>query len=183
MVSVEINEGIDMNQKIELQMSREPLSVDDSALLKHLDIYQGIIERMANNSASCKKWAITLVAAILVVVAKDESKVGLAWIAIIPIILFGFLDTYYLSLERQFRKSYGDVIKSLHGRTLYSDQLFHVKTTGRLPRYFLGSIFSWSIIVFYVGMGLLAYSVESPNLLSDLVNSVKGLAHSLFAPI
>ena len=36
----------------------------------HLSMMQSVITRMADNSRACKTWALTLVAAILVVVTK-----------------------------------------------------------------------------------------------------------------
>ena len=38
------------------------LSVESSAVQKHLEIMQGVITRMAENSRSCKVWCVTLVA-------------------------------------------------------------------------------------------------------------------------
>jgi hypothetical protein len=75
---------------------------NSQAVQAHLGISQAIIQRMAANSASCKTWCITLVSAILVIVA-DKCKSQYALIAIVPIILFLVLDTYYLALERMFR--------------------------------------------------------------------------------
>jgi hypothetical protein len=65
---------------------------------------------MASNSASCKAWCITLVSAILVIVA-DKGKPQHALITIIPTVLFLVLDTYYLAIE-MFRQSYTRSLKS-----------------------------------------------------------------------
>ncbi|MGN2393596.1 hypothetical protein ACTFO6_19145, partial [Pelomicrobium sp. G1] len=73
----------------------------------HPSIAQAVIQRMASNSASCKAWCITLVAAILVIVA-DKGKPKYALIAVIPTVLFLVLDAYYLALERCFRVSYNE---------------------------------------------------------------------------
>ena len=40
------------------------------AVQKHLEIMQGVIQRMAENSRSCKVWCITLVSAVLILVAR-----------------------------------------------------------------------------------------------------------------
>ena len=42
------------------------LDVESSAVQAHLTIMQGVIQRMAENSRSCKVWCVTLVAATLV---------------------------------------------------------------------------------------------------------------------
>ena len=42
------------------------LGPESSAVQKHLEITQGVITRMAENSRSCKLWCVTLVSAVLV---------------------------------------------------------------------------------------------------------------------
>ena len=39
---------------------------DCPAVQAHISMLQGIISRMANNSANCKTWVITIIAAMLV---------------------------------------------------------------------------------------------------------------------
>ena len=70
------------------------MNAESPAVKAHLDIMQGVIQRMAANSASCKTWCISLVSAILVVAA-DKAKPQLVWIALLPTVMFFFLDTYY----------------------------------------------------------------------------------------
>lgn len=60
---------------------------NSQAVQAHLEITQSVIQRMANNSASCKAWCITLVSAILVIVA-DKSNPKFTLIAILPNFLF-----------------------------------------------------------------------------------------------
>ena len=38
---------------------------ESPAVMKHLEFIMKIIERMASNSASCKTWAITVVASMV----------------------------------------------------------------------------------------------------------------------
>jgi hypothetical protein len=65
------------------------------------------------NSANCKTWCITLVSALIVLIA-DKGKTNLIPIALIPVLLFCFLDAYYLGQERAFRETYNDFVKRLH---------------------------------------------------------------------
>lgn len=75
---------------------------------KHLEMLQGIINRMAGNSFSLKGWAVTLVAGIFALSSKDADKMYFL-VAYVPIIIFWGLDSYYLWQERLFRDLYGDV--------------------------------------------------------------------------
>lgn len=76
--------------------------------LKHLEMIQGIINRMASNSFALKGWAVTLVAGIFALASKDSDKIYFL-IAYVPIVVFWFLDSYYLLQERLFRSLYGKV--------------------------------------------------------------------------
>lgn len=127
----------------------EEFKVNSQAVQAHLTIIQSIIQRMASNSASCKTWCITIVSAILVVVA-DKSKPNYTLIAIIPILLFVFLDTYYLALEKSFRNSYNDFIEKLHKSLLAASDFFVVSPTSNRVSEFFESLISTSIWPFYL---------------------------------
>lgn len=73
--------------------------------LKHLEMLQQIITRMASNSFLVKGWSVTLLSAILVLTAKDKVYV-MAWVAVVPVAAFWLLDGYFLRQERLFRKLY-----------------------------------------------------------------------------
>lgn len=129
----------------------ESLTPDSAAVMKYLDMYQAIISRMAGNSSDCKKWAVALVSAIFLLVA-DKGKVGFVVVAWIPVILFWFLDAYYLALEKQFRAGSNKVVSDLHEGRLYSRGLFKFSATGKLPKTMLESFVSWAVWPFYLGL-------------------------------
>ena len=89
------------------------IDFESGAVQSYLGILQGVINRMASNSASCKTWCITIVSAIIVVIA-NKSNSSYIWVALVPMVLFLFLDAYYLGLEQRFRDSYNNFIKKLH---------------------------------------------------------------------
>jgi hypothetical protein len=82
----------------------------DDHTIKHLTLIEAIITRLAQNSFSYKGWAITLVAAIFALAAKEVNPSYLL-IALIPTLAFWGLDAYYLRQERLFRKLY-DAVRS-----------------------------------------------------------------------
>jgi len=77
-------------------------------MLKEIDIVQDIIKRMAFNSFMIKGWAITLVVVTLLLKGADYQ----VWIAFIPLLVFWFLDAYFLWHERMYRKLYDWVINN-----------------------------------------------------------------------
>ena len=75
---------------------------------KHLELVQGVINRMASNSFMLKGWAVTLVAGIFALAGKDMDKLYFL-VAYVPIIIFWGLDAYYLLQERLYRSLYDKV--------------------------------------------------------------------------
>ena len=123
---------------------------ESSAVQTHLQILQGVIQRMAENSRSCKVWCVTLVSAVLVLVART-GEANHALIALAPAILFLVLDSYYLGLERAFRSSYTSFVSKIHGESVSTHDLYSVNASGSILRHFFWALFrSFSILPFYI---------------------------------
>lgn len=75
-------------------------------MLKETQIIQDTIKRMASNSFIIKGWTITLVVVTLLLKGTKHQ----IFIAFIPLLVFWFLDTYFLWQERMYRMLYEWVI-------------------------------------------------------------------------
>ena len=72
---------------------------------RYLEMLQGIISRMAECSFKCKEFCILIVSGLLVVFATDiNSNFYILFACLVPLVVFWFLDSYYLTQERSFRK-------------------------------------------------------------------------------
>lgn len=76
--------------------------------LKHLEMLQSIISRMATNSFLLKGWNVVLVSAIFAL-ASTKSKSAIIFLAYLPAAMFWLLDGYFLRQEQLFRKLYDKV--------------------------------------------------------------------------
>jgi hypothetical protein len=76
-------------------------------MLKEVDIIQDIIKRIAFNSFMIKGWTITLVTGALLLRGSKYQ----VFIAYIPLLIFWFLDAYFLWQERLYRRLYKWVIQ------------------------------------------------------------------------
>ena len=136
------------------------LNPESPAVQKHLEIMQGAIMRMAENSRSCKLWCVTLASAVLVLVART-GKADHALIALAPTVMFYVLDAYYLSLERGFRRSYRIFVQKIHEGQVSVSDLYTVCPSGSITKGTLWAMFrSFSVLPFYVvvvGTVLLAW--------------------------
>lgn len=72
--------------------------------IRHLEMIENVINRLANNSFLIKGWAVTLAAAV--VALSGKGNVALAFL---PIVSFWILDGYFLRQERLFRSLYEHV--------------------------------------------------------------------------
>lgn len=86
---------------------------------------QGVITRMNTNSFQIKGWTITIVSALLALYA-NSSNVIYIFIAIVPVLLFWFLDSYYLQQERKFRGIYNDIAELNDGANKNSVRPFEM---------------------------------------------------------
>ncbi len=136
------------------------LSEASPSVQAHLHIMQSVINRMASNSSSCKAWCITLVSAILVIVA-DKGKPNFAYIALLPTLLFLALDAYYLALEKSFRASYNDFVRKVHSGLAVPDDLFAVQPKGSESMHQRSALASFSVWGFYGTLALLVAVAHS----------------------
>lgn len=65
--------------------NQNPLPPENEAVLKHIDMFQGIITRMASNSSACKNWCIVLVSAYLAYAA-NNGKLNYIELSAIPVV-------------------------------------------------------------------------------------------------
>ena len=105
------------------------IDIESGAVQSYLGILQGVINRMAANSAGCKTWCITLVSAIIVIIA-DKTNASYVWVSLVPISMFLFLDSYYLGLEQRFRESYNVFINKLHSGKVTIEDVYIIDPGG-----------------------------------------------------
>ena len=114
----------------------------DDHKIAYLNIIQSVISRMASNSFLVKGWTITLFSALLALTA-SSSSVRYLQIGFIPLFAFWYLDYFYLSQERLFRKLYEHVIKPESTADFSMDTKPFINSIGC-------TFFSPAIVGFYV---------------------------------
>ncbi len=138
------------------------VDLDSPSVQSYLGILQGVITRMATNSANAKSWCIALVSAIVVIIAGKGSP-QYVWISVVPIVLFFSLDAYYLGLERQFIVLYNEFIRKLHADDATIDDVFIVKagSTRTIVKAATKATLSFSIWPFYLLLLAMVWLVKS----------------------
>lgn len=117
--------------------------------IKHLEMIQAIITRMASNSFALKGWAVTLVAGIFALAGKDVDKMYFL-VAYIPIVVFWGLDSFYLLQERLYRALYKKVCILEERKIDFSMNANLVEFKKDEKNSFLNCLFSKTELWFYV---------------------------------
>jgi hypothetical protein len=122
---------------------------DNPAAIAHINLIEGIINRLANNSASCKTWCLTLVSALLSF-AGSAHNAAVMMVALIPIVALGFLDARYLTQEKGYRGLYTEIVGKLRDGSykLASDAFKAEAPTAKVSC----ALRSWSIWPMYLGL-------------------------------
>lgn len=74
----------------------------------HLEMIQGVVNRLSHNSFLLKGWSVILVSAMFAIAVKDSNMI-LIYLSYFPAISFWGLDGYFLRQERLFRALYDHV--------------------------------------------------------------------------
>ena len=119
------------------------------AKLKHLEFIQGVISRLAASSFQMKGWSVVLVAAILVLLAR-EGRLDAALIALVPILVLWGLDGYFLWQERLYRALY-DHVRTLEDTSIDFSMNIGLFRTG-YRRGWLAATLSRTLLCFYVAL-------------------------------
>ena len=140
----------------------------DSAVIAHVEMMQGIINRLADNSAKCKEWCFTLIGALVVFLFTTNEKQTFDYRILYYLTgIFCFLDAFYLGLERDMKNCLNKFIEKLNKKEDISKDIFlpnHSKNF--LKKFFMQlwntikGFFSFSIIIPY---GFMSWNLSFPS--------------------
>lgn len=88
------------------------ISNNTEILHKEIDIIQNCISRMASNSFLIKGWFITLILGFITFGYEKLNFIILIIISLVISVLCWISDTFFLQLERKYRRKYNWVIEN-----------------------------------------------------------------------
>lgn len=124
--------------------------------IKFLEIIQNLVTRMATNSFMLKGWAVTLVAGTFALSSQESNNLFFL-ISYVPIIVFWFLDSYYLQLERKYRKLYNSILEKSNNEIDFKITVLPSNIEDKTC--FYQSIFSCTEVGFYLPTAILVAAV------------------------
>jgi hypothetical protein len=117
--------------------------------IKHLEMLQSLITRMAGYGASFKSYCITVTTAVIGF-AFTLHRPAVAALALLPVIAFGVADAQYLRVERRFREIF-NLVRKESWDTMPS---FEINLQSAPAQSFLSAATSWSIVWFYIPLAI-----------------------------
>ena len=137
--------------------------MEKEELFKEIDLIQGCINRMAQNSFMLKGWALTIFAGVTAFTKGENfsDSITLVCTTIIPFVCFWILDTFFLHTEKKYRKMYEDMLTKRKVNNTEGQYELNPKTIK--VDCFFKVMFSVTMVIFY-GIPLLASIVLLVNL-------------------
>ena len=121
--------------------------------LKHLEMIQGVINRLASSSFRIKGWSVVLATALLALGARSGSF-EMVLVALVPVLVFWWLDGYYLSRENLFCALYDSV--RIKAETDFSMDVRDLEEPGRFwSRDWYSAVWSTTLWPFYLTLAAL----------------------------
>lgn len=158
---------MNLMKKGELKMKQENdfIPFDNEVIHKEIDLIQGIINRMGQNSFFIKGWCVTLLTIICTYLIKEcYSNCILSISLIIIVCIFWYLDSKYYQIERLYRvwydfmiintrvssNQYKYVINPRDIKQILNDQTLQSKSF-KIPNIF-NCLFNKTIFSIYLGL-------------------------------
>ncbi|MDF2940231.1 MAG: hypothetical protein K0R66_873 [Gammaproteobacteria bacterium] len=112
---------------------------------KQIDLLQGCINRMANNSFLIKSWTVGLIVLILTITRDSTWKATV--IVFLPLLAFWYLDAYFLEQERCYRARYQELVQTDEfDRKFYE---LNPKTFNQTSKCVCCTMFSTTLLFYY----------------------------------
>jgi hypothetical protein len=140
--------------------------MDKEILHKEIDLIQSIVTRMANNSFLLKGWMITIIVAVLALtkdtlVTNDISYLSI--ILLLPLLVFWYLDAFFLHKEKCYRELYKWVITKRPNSEEFLYSLDYSRFESDVDE--IGKVmFSKTLCVFYGFTALILIGITAYNL-------------------
>lgn len=114
---------------------------------KHLELIQGVINRLSTNSFLLKGWSVVLVSALFALSAQNADN-AFVFLAYFPAIIFWGLDAYFLWQEKLYRDLYNHVREQKDDAINFSMDTTPFRKRDDAPSW-LGALFSITLMPYH----------------------------------
>lgn len=132
----------------------EKFNFDKEDCRHYIGLLQTNINRMAANSAKCKAWLIGIITALTAMQFVSEKMPYIFLAAIIPLLIFYLLDSFYLGLEKRFIILENSFIELLKLKKNFDEKIYVLspRKVGSDRKYTWKGMKSYSTWPFYLAL-------------------------------
>jgi len=114
--------------------------------IRHLEMIQAVVSRLANNSFLIKGWSVTLTTALFgFAVSSDQWLLSL--VGVVVSFMLWMLDAYYLQKEKAYRKLYDEIRLESASKSLFTMD-YSIAGAGAQPPIF-AVVWTFTLKIFY----------------------------------
>lgn len=127
---------------------------NQESVYTYLEFLQNVISRMGTNSANIKALTAVVYTIFVTIFIENENE-QYWWFGLIIVLIGMIMDTYYLALERMYRKKYNDFVSKINDGKIDEKEIFDMNPKSTYLKFeifavMLESFNSFSIIAFYI---------------------------------
>jgi len=126
--------------------------------IKHLEMIQAVVARLANEAALIRGWALTISSAFFGFAAQSLNP-RVAAVGLLPVFAFWGLNAYYLRAERQYRCLYDRVRTRDPAVALFSMNARGEKVDSWLRTIWSVTLWPFYGVIFVVGAVLIVAGI------------------------
>lgn len=130
---------------------------EGSAVQAHIQMLQGIIQKMSDNSKQCKQWCVAI-QTIIIGLNKDDVSIGILICSILVTLVLWCQDAGFLAFSRHFRSQQQDFIEHINASNeIYEKEIFSTNKLEGCERYcaFIHALFSPFVFLYYLAFVVL----------------------------
>ena len=143
-------------EKNEISANEKIIKIkNNESVIAYLEFLQNVISRMGGNSANIKALIAVVYTIFITILITIKELKKYWWIGIAIAIVGMIMDTYYLALERMYRKRYNNFVRKINEGQLDEKEIYNMnpKITDLKYEVFavmLEAVKSFSVNGFYV---------------------------------
>lgn len=132
---------------------------ESNAVIAHINMLQGVIKKMDDNSKQCKQWCVAL-ETIFIAIIKNHLSWYFVICAVIAVLLFMVQDAGYLAFSRFYRKQQKAFVDKINTSGNYAEDIYLVQTPEGWTRIgnMLKAVISLYVWAYYIAIAAILVS-------------------------
>lgn len=121
-----------------------------------IDILESLIDAESSHSSACKNWLMTILTGFILLCKSSDTMPNFLYL-LFPIMLFCYLDAYYLGKESWYRDIYRDFVNKAKDNNFSSAYVIEENSIIQNIKNAIIKLGSPSVLYFYLAIAIASY--------------------------